>query len=74
MKTVKYKYLRSLPGTLLLLSVLVLGGASRRDAPGPGRVYCRIQFVNALPDYKVQIVGSHPDFTIQWVDAFPGVC
>ena len=36
------------------------------------RVYGKIQYVDAFPDFKIQKVNAFGDFKIQYVSAFPG--
>ncbi|MCF6313662.1 MAG: hypothetical protein L3J39_14550 [Verrucomicrobiales bacterium] len=35
------------------------------------KVYGKIQWVDAFPDYKVKVVGANPDLKVKRVDAFP---
>jgi len=35
------------------------------------KIYGKIQFVKAFPDYKVQIVNAFPDLKVKIVTAFP---
>jgi hypothetical protein len=57
---------------LLLLSVGTAGtrlvGKQQVDLSA---IHGRIQFVNALPDYKVQVVTALPDLRVRRVGALP---
>ena len=62
----------------LLLTALPLfcAAASPSNArPAPNvdvsKIYGRIQFVDAFPDYKVEVVTAFPDLRVQKVQAFP---
>jgi hypothetical protein len=61
-------------GVCLLL--LALGTAGTKQAGKRNvdlsAIHGRIQFVNALPDYKVQVVTALPDLRVKRVKALPG--
>jgi hypothetical protein len=57
---------------MLLLSVGTAGvkQAGKREVD-LSAIHGRIQFVNALPDYKVKVVASLPDLRVKRVKALP---
>ena len=57
---------------VLLLSVGTAGTQQVGDrAVDLSAIHGRIQFVNALPDYKVQVVTALPDLRVKRVKALP---
>ena len=45
--------------------------AKNASKPAVSRIYGRIQYVDAFPDYKVEVVTAFEDLGVQEVDAFP---
>ena len=47
--------------------------SNARPAPNVdvSKIYGRIQFVDAFPDYTVEVVTAFPDLRVQKVQAFP---
>ena len=70
---------RSLMGAGIGLGICVLlltvGTAGTKQAGNRAvdlsAIHGRIQFVNALPDYKVQVVTALPDLRVKRVNALP---
>ncbi len=62
MKILKYAVV------VLILISSVDAGDKRVDV---GRVFGKIQYVTAFPDYKVEVVDAFADLHVQVVDAFP---
>ncbi len=57
---------------LLLLAVGTAGTMQAGNrAVDLSAIHGRIQFVNALPDYKVQVVTALPDLRVKRVNALP---
>ena len=57
---------------LLLAALLSMPALSRAPTPQDvSKIYGRIQYVDAFPDYTVEVVDAFPDLRVQEVDAFP---
>jgi len=59
--------------TFTLVVVLAMAGVSHvlAEKPDVERIYGRIHFVTAFPDYKVQVTESFADLHVQVVTSFP---
>ena len=63
-------------GLGICVLLLTVGTAGTKQAGNRAvdlsAIHGRIQFVNALPDYKVQVVTALPDLRVKRVKALPG--
>lgn len=41
---------------------------------GGKKLYGKVKFVSAFPDFKVKVVSSFPDLKVKQVEAFPDTC
>ena len=73
MKTPRHFLLAIVLGSLSWTGARLLSdtAASEPRKPDVSRVYGRIQYVDAFPDYKVEVVDSFEDLSVQEVTAFP---
>ena len=55
---------------LLLLLPAAAPPRARASLVDVSKIYGRIQFVDAFPDYKVEVVDAFPDLKVQQVTAF----
>jgi len=64
--------IRSIAFLSILCGIQLLGTSDAlAEKPDVGRIYGRIQFVNAFPDYKVKVTNAFADLHVQRVTAFP---
>lgn len=59
------------PAVLLLLSMFCLPLPVHSKDIDVSKIYGKIKFVDAFPDYKVQVLDSFADLDVKIVDAFP---
>ena len=63
---------RSLDFFIILGIILLMESSTAfAEKPDVSRIYGRIQFVNAFPDYKVKVTDAFADLQVQKVTAFP---
>ena len=56
---------------IAVLMFMVISSINANDKVDVSRIFGKIQYVNAFPDYKVEVVEAFADLKVKEVDSFP---